>query len=150
RARGHWVSSKPPLLPTYGAGVYWVVKKLTGYTIAEHEGIVVWTVGMFTGWLSHLVFLIYFHRLLLLFLKRRLAILLTLLCGGFAYLGVAWATAINNHSVGAAFQVAGFYYAYRVRTELRPRLLHWFLAGVWLGILPAMDLPSIAFTFFVG
>lgn len=150
KARGHWVSSKPPLLPTYGAGVYWVIKKLTGYTIADHEGIVVWTVGMFTGWLSHLVFLIYFHRLLLLFLKRRLAILLTFLCAGFAYLGVAWATAINNHSVGAALQVAGFYYAYRVRTDLRPRLLHWFAAGLWLGILPAMDLPSIAFTFFVG
>lgn len=150
KARGHWVSSKPPLLPTYGAGIYWVIKKTTGYTIADHEGIVVWTVGMLTGWLSHFIFLIYFYRLSKLLLKRRLAILVALIGAGFAYLGVAYATAINNHSVGAAFQVMGFYYAFRVQHDVRPRLRHWLTAGLVLGVLPALDLPSLAFTAFAG
>ena len=35
KARGHFVSSKPPLLPTYGAGVYYLLKKVTGYNITD-------------------------------------------------------------------------------------------------------------------
>jgi hypothetical protein len=105
---------------------------------------------MFTGWLSHFIFLIYFYRLSTLLLKRRLAILVALIAAGFAYLGTAYATAINNHSVGAAFQVMGFYYAFRARTDVRPLLRHWILAGLILGLLPALDLPSLAFTALTG
>lgn len=149
RARNHWVSSKPPLLPTYGAGVYWVIKKVTGYTIAEHEGIVVWTVGMFTGWLSHLVFLIYFYKLACLLLRRQLAIIVGMAAAGFAYLGVAYATAINNHSVGGALQVAGFYYAFLARTG-RGKRGSWVASGLLLGVLPSFDLPSLALTGITG
>jgi hypothetical protein len=144
KARGHFVSSKPPLLPVYGAGVYWAVQKVTGYNIRQNEGIIVWTVGIFTGWLSHLVFLLYFYKLSCLLLRRQLAIIASLFAAGFAYLGVAWATAINNHSIGAAFCVMGFYYAYLAQSGQPRRPLHWVVAGFVLGILPAIDLPSFA------
>ncbi|HEX3595181.1 MAG TPA: hypothetical protein VHU80_08770, partial [Polyangiaceae bacterium] len=142
KARGHYVSSKPPLLPTYGAGVYYLLKKLTGYSITDNESIVVWTVGVFTGWLGHLVFLIYFYKLCKLLLVRQLAILVTVAAASFAYLGVAYATAINNHSVGAAFAVAGFYHAFKAKHELGGKL-DWVLAGLALGVLPAIDLSSL-------
>ncbi|HVW25623.1 MAG TPA: hypothetical protein VHC69_09645 [Polyangiaceae bacterium] len=149
KARGHFVSSKPPLLPTYGAGVYWLLKRVTGYNITENESIVVWTVGVFTGWLSHLVFLLYFYRLCKVLLKKQLAILVSVAAACFAYLGVAYATAINNHSVGAALAVAGFYHAFKAKHELGGKL-EWVFAGVTLGILPAIDLSSLALTGLTG
>lgn len=144
KARGHFVSSKPPLLPVYGAGVYWLLRKATGVTIGENEGIVVFVVGVFTGWLGHFVFLIYFYRLTVLLLARQLAILTTLAVACFAYLGVAYATAINNHSPGATLAVVGFYHAYRTRNG--GGVLRYLYAGFWLGILPAVDLSSAALT----
>jgi hypothetical protein len=149
KARGHFVSSKPPLLPTYGAGVYYLLKRITGYNITDNESIVVWTVGVFTGWLGHLVFLIYFYRLCRLLLVRQLAILVTVAVASFAYLGVAYATAINNHSVGAAFAVAGFYHAFKAKHGLGGTL-DWVLAGAALGVLPAIDLSSLALTGMCG
>ena len=147
KARGHFVSSKPPLLPTYGAGVYFLLKKITGYNIGDNEGIVVWTVSLFTGWLSHLVFLVYFYRLCRFLLVRQLAIIGTMAAACFAYLGVAYGTAINNHSPGAALAVVGFYYAFRARNDLSGRSAY-LLAGFWLGVLPAIDLSSAAVTAF--
>ena len=149
KARDHFVSSKPPLLPTYGAGVYWLLKRITGWNILDNESIVVWTVGVFTGWLSHLVFLLYFYKLCKLLLVRQLAILVTLGAACFAYLGVAYATAINNHSVGAAFAVAGFYHAFKAKHGLGGKL-EWVFAGLALGILPAIDLSSLALTGLIG
>jgi hypothetical protein len=145
KARDHFVSSKPPLLPTYGAGVYWLLKRVTGYTITDNESIVVWTVGVFTGWLGHLIFLIYFYRLCCLLLVRQLAVLACLMAASFASLGVAYATAINNHSPGATLAVVGFYYAYRARSGIGTAK-DWVLAGLWLGVLPAIDLSCLALT----
>ncbi|HEX4341289.1 MAG TPA: hypothetical protein VH062_35515 [Polyangiaceae bacterium] len=145
KARDHFVSSKPPLLPTYGAGIYWLLKKVTGYNITDNESIVVWTVGVFTGWLSHLVFLIYFYKLCKLLLVRQLAVLVAVAAAGFAYLGVAYGTAINNHNMGAAFAVAGFYHAFKAKHDLGGKP-DWVLSGLILGVLPAIDLSSLALT----
>lgn len=145
----HYISSKPPLLPTYGAGVYWVYQKLTGQNIGDHEGNVVRTVGFFTGLLFHGVFLVYLYRFCLLLFKRRLTILVTLAVGCFGYLGVAYATTINNHSVGAALGLVGLFHAYRAGTG-SPGYKDWVLAGFWFGIDGAVDLTSLAFLPTVG
>lgn len=146
----HYISSKPPTLPTYAAGVYWVYKQITGHTIGNHEGQVVWLVSLFTGWLAHVIFLIYLYLFCRLLLKRQLAILLTVAAGSFAYLGVAYATAINNHSIAASVGLVGLYYAFRVRNGHSQGPRHWIFAGLCFGLLPAIDLPSLSLSFFVG
>ncbi len=143
----HYISSKPPTLPTYGAGVYWAFQKVTGYKIAKHEGAVVWFVSLCTSWLAHVVFLIYLYRLSKILLQRQLAIIGTVAAGGFAYLGVAYATAINNHSTSAALVIVGFYYACRVRHDRGASLRHWILSGLCFGYAFAVDLPTGATAF---
>ncbi len=145
----HFISSKPPLLPTYGAGVYWVYQKLTGQTIAEHEGNVVRTVTFFTSLLAHAVFLVYLYRFCLLLFHRRLTILVTMAVGCFGYLGVAYATAINNHSIGAALALVGLFHAYRAG-QGSAGYKDWILSGFWLGINGAVDLTCLAFIPTVG
>lgn len=142
----NYISSKPPVLSTFGAGVYWVYQKLTGQTIARHEGAVVRTVSLFTGGLCHLLFLVFFYRLCCMLLQQKLAIAATMAAACFAYLGVGYATHINNHSTGAALAVIGIYYAYRIRQGRDVRPWHWPLCGLVLGVLPSIDLPGLAIT----
>jgi hypothetical protein len=146
----HYISSKPPALPAFGAGVYWVYQELTGKTIARHEGDVVRVVSLFTGGLCHLIFLIFFYRLCLLLIKRPLAVAVAMAGACFAYLGVGYATHINNHSTAAALGVCGLYYACRIRRDPTPRVRHWLFAGGVLGLLPAVDLSGVAITGCVG
>ena len=140
----HYISSKPPSLPTIGAGIYWVHKQLTGKTIARHEGDIVRTVSFFTGGVCHLLFLIYFYRLCRLLFRRRLAVMAAIAGASFAYLGVGYATHINELSTAGALAVCGLYYAVRIRMGRDPKPWHWPLAGLVLGLLPAIDLPGLA------
>lgn len=146
----HYMSSKPPVLSTLAAGVYYGYQKLTGEKIRTHEGNVVRVVSLFTGGLAHLVFLIFFYRLCWLLMERELAIMVSMAAASFAYLGVAYATHINNHSIAAALGVAGLYYACRIRNGHAPRAWHWPLAGLILGLLPTIDLSSLAITAAIG
>jgi hypothetical protein len=150
----HFISSKQPTLSTYGAGVYWVYQKLTGKKIARYEGDVVRTVGFFTGGLSHLLFLIFFYRLCRMLLEREVAVMVAMAAASFAYLGVGYATLINKHSPAAALGVCGLYYALRIgaprvgaSAQAEPaRMRDWWLAGLALGFMVAIDLPSLAFS----
>jgi len=144
KAGDHYISSKPPTLPTVGAAVYWVYKQLTGKSIARYEGDVVRTVSFWTGGVCHILFLIFFYRLSRLLLKRQLAVIVVMAAASFAYLGVGYATHINNHSTAAALGIVGLYFAVRIRRGTDVRAWHWLLSGLVLGILPAIDLPGMA------
>ena len=140
----HYISSKPPMLPTIGAGVYWLYENTTGRGIRKFEGEVVRTVSLFTGGLCHLLFLVCFYRLCVLLLKRDVAILMAMAGACFAYLGVAYATAINNHSTAAGLAVCGLYLACAIRHGQKKKWWHWPAAGFVLGLLPTIDLPCLA------
>jgi hypothetical protein len=142
----HFISSKPATLPTIGAGIYWVYRELTGKTIARYEGDVVRTVSFFTGGIGHILFLIYFYRLCRLLLRRKSSVMVTMAGACFAYLGVGYATHINELSTAGALGICGLYYAVRIRRERDAKSRHWPIAGLVLGLMPAIDLPAMAIT----
>jgi hypothetical protein len=146
----HFISSKPPTLPTIGAGIYWVHQQLTGKTIARHEGDIVRTVSFFTGGVCHILFLIYFYRLCRLLFRRKLAVMAAMAGASFAYLGVGYATHINELSTAGALAICGLYYAVRIRMGHDVKPWHWPLAGLVLGLLPAIDLPGLAISGAIG
>jgi len=143
---GHYISSKPPTLATIGAGIYWTYQRLTGKTIARYEGDVVRTVSFFTGGIGHIVFLIYFYRLCRLLFRRQLAVIGCMAAACFAYLGVGYATHINELSTAGALGIVGLYYAVRIRLGRDAKPWHWPLAGLALGLLPALVPTGLAIT----
>jgi hypothetical protein len=144
----HYLSSKPPLLPTYGAGVYLAYQKVTGNTIRTHERQVVWLTSLATGWLSHLIFLVFFYKTSLLLIRTQTARIVTYASAAFAYLGMGYATAINNHSTAGALAIWGLYHA--INAHRGGARAHFVYAGLILGVLPAIDLPMLAFSGTVG
>jgi hypothetical protein len=146
----HYISSKPPMLSTLAAGVYWTYRSITDKSIRKWEGDVVRLVSLATGGLCHVIFLIFFYRLCVLLLKREVAILIAMAGACFAYLGVAYATAINNHSPAAALGVCGLYFACAIRHGSEQKLWHWPVTGFVLGLLPTIDLSSLAISAVIG
>jgi hypothetical protein len=139
---GEDVSSKPPLLPTVTAGVYWVYRAVTGYDIRTDEHKVVrfcnWVMGAFL----HTLMLLYWLRFLLLISARPDAVILALATVAFGFLGAGYAIELNNHSVAACMTTVAFYYAFRLRNGFEPRWWHWTVSGALSGLLPAVDVPS--------
>jgi hypothetical protein len=145
-----YYSSKPPLLPTATAGVYWVWRAISGYDIRTDEQKVVRLTNTVMGAFLHLLLLIFWMRFLFLITSRPEVVLLGVAAMGFGYLGVGYAIELNNHSPAGTLTLIGFYYAFRLRNEIDVTRRHWVTCGLILGILPGVDLPSLATTTMLG
>jgi len=143
---GHLLSTKPPVLPTIGAGFYWSYWKLTGNSLATETPKAFTAITFFMSFIPHVIFLVFFYKLLLLIIKQPHARILTYLAIVFGYIGAIYARAINNHIVAACFLLVAFYYAFRIRNEKHSRKLDWILAGFFSGFFPTIDLPSVIFS----
>ena len=142
KLNGHFLSSKPPLLPTTTAGAYWLFRQVTGDDIRTQEYNVVLFCNFVMVGLPHLLLLVFFFRFLSMTLKKPEAIIIALAGMCFCYLGLGYAIELNNHSVAAAVAFISFYYAYRIRHSKDARTKHWILAGLLAGCLPGLDVPS--------
>lgn len=147
---GHYLSSKPPLLPTTTAGAYWVYRRITGKDIRQDERSVVTFLNLLMIGGPHLLLLIYFLRFLLLFLRRPEAIFIGVLGAAFASLEVGYAIELNNHTVAASVAFISFYYAYRIRNNIAPKPWYWLVSGGLAGLLPGLDVPSTFITLSIG
>ena len=143
-------SSKPPLLPTMGAGLYAAYKKLTGRNIVKHEHDVVLLCNLVLVLLPHLLMLFFLFRLSRLMTKSDLGPLVALGGAAFAFYGTGYAIELNNHVPAAMLATVSFYYAYRIRHEIDAKPRHWLLAGACAGLLPPIDLPSLFISTGIG
>lgn len=147
---GHYYSTKPPVLPVATAAVYWVYHNLTGKDIRQHERNVVRFCNLVMAGIPHVLLLLFMYRLGTMLLIRDEAIVAVLAATGFSFLGVAYATELNNHSLAATVVVIAFYYACRIRRELQARPRHWIIAGFCCGLLPTLDFPAVVISFGIG
>lgn len=147
---GEYYSSKPPLLPTVTAAVYWLYKLATGYDIRNHEKKVVRFCNLTLGAFLHFILMIYWLRFLLLLTRRPEVVVLAMAAMGFGFLGVGYAIELQNHTPAATLTLIGFYYAFRARNEIDADWRNWIYSGLSLGLLPGVDLPSLATTACVG
>ncbi len=139
----HYYSSKPPLLPTFTAGIYWFYKNTTGKNLKSHPKDVVRFCNRVVIGIPYVLLLIYISRLISLLVNRDEAVLATMLIACFAYTGFGYGRTLNNHIPAAAAALIGFYYACYLRRGPEVKTKHWCLSGICCGILPTLDLPSL-------
>jgi hypothetical protein len=143
--REHYYSSKPVLMPTLMAGVYWVVKQATGASLAEHP----FYVGRIVLWLCNVPPLLLMGWLLARLIDRygrgdwsRL----------FAMTAFAWGTlltpflvTLNNHLHAAVCVTVTVYCLLRLWNDGDARARHYMLAGLFAALTFANELPALAF-----
>lgn len=143
---GKLYSSKPPMLPTLGAGVYYIQKKLTGVEITKKERNVVLTVNLALAMTPHILLMLMFFQLMRVSVRDETVIIVSTFIVAFGFLAAGYATELNNHSVAAMLMTVVLYQAFRCRHDPQKTRWRFAVAGVAAGLLPTIDMPSLAFT----
>ena len=141
---GHLYSSKPPLLSTMVAGIYGTYHALTGRTMKSHEKQAVSLCIFFSVFILHLAMLIVFWLFsgrIVTDVRARLFALAGL-C--FTWIGMGYATDLNNHTVSASLALSALYFAHLAKTEKHTR--YFLLSGLCAGFLPTVDIPALFFS----
>jgi len=145
RHRDHFYSSKPPLLSTIAAGVYWVVKAVTGWNLNEHTDEAARTILFIVNVIPMLVCV----AVMVLFVERyartdfaRIVIVAAFALATFL---TTFSVTLNNHTVAALAVVLATYAGCRVVVDGSncPGLLT--MAGFFASFAAVNELPAAAF-----
>jgi hypothetical protein len=68
-----------------------------------------------------------------------------LLAFASGYLGLGYATTLNNHTLAATALTAAFYHTCRARGDPGAGIGHWAAAGFWAGLAPTLELWAALF-----
>jgi hypothetical protein len=147
RGRGgelHLYSSKPPLLATILAAEYWLVYKLTGWTLGEQP----YEVGrlmLFTVNILPLVLMYYLlARLVERFGTTDWGRVFVMAAATFGTLLTTFAVVLNNHLVAAVSATIALYAFVRIYFDGERRWWYFAIAGFAAAFTAADELPALA------
>ncbi len=146
----HFYSSKPPLLTTLVAGEYWVIHRLTGWTLGDHP----YELDRFLLLtLNVLPLLIYFLLLARLFEQYgrtdwgRLLVMAAATMGTFL---TTFAVVFNNHLTAAVTVLAAVYPAIQIWYGGRREWRYFAIAGFFAALTAADELPALSLFAMLG
>ncbi|MBI2826584.1 MAG: hypothetical protein HYX69_18075 [Planctomycetia bacterium] len=141
---GHLYSSKPPLLSTFMAGEYWLIHKLTGWTLATHP----YTIGR--------VMLVTFNVLPLVVyfvlwgcVAERIGTtdwgrIFTMACATLGTFLTTFAVSINNHLPAAVTALVALCACMRITLDGERRLRFFAVAGFFAALTASDELPALS------
>ncbi len=150
-------SSKPPLLATLLAGLYWLLQLVTGWTLAEQPFAVVRTIVFLVNGVPFLVYLILMCRLVERFGRTDWGRYFVLAGACFATLVTPFAITLNNHTIATFSVVFALYPAIKIMERTPSALARgerlngdpaWYLfslAGFFAAFTACSELPAAAF-----
>jgi hypothetical protein len=142
-------SSKPPLLSTVLAGLYWLLQLVTGWTLAGNIFEVVRTMLVLVNVVPFLVYLVLISRLAERFTSSDWAKLYMVTAACFATLVTPFLVTLNNHNI-ATYCVLFAMYA-TLLVFVRRSAWHLFLiAGLLSAFAATCELPAAAFAAGLG
>ncbi len=146
----HLYSSKPPLLATLYAGLYWVVHQVTGKTLGTHP----FEIGRFMLIVLQVVPMIGYFWLLSRMLERYgrtdWGRLFVMAAACFATFLTTYVVVLNNHLPGAISALATVYFATRIWYDGDLCKLKFFLAGLSAAFVVTCELPALSLLGLVG
>jgi hypothetical protein len=147
---GRLYSSKPPLLPTLMAGEYWVIYRLTGWTLGTHP----YEIGRFMTWTVNVLPLALAFLALGRLVERcgttdwgRIFAMATATLGTFLS---TFAVSINNHVVAAVSAVFAVAAAAPIWMDGDRRLWRFAAAGFFSTFAAANELPALSLVGLLG
>ncbi|NOX55330.1 MAG: hypothetical protein GXP27_13015 [Planctomycetes bacterium] len=142
---GHFYSSKPPLLPTIVAGLYWVIKHTTGMNLLDHTEAVTRSILLLINWLPMMVALVLLVRLIERYVVDDWARLYLTAAAAFGTLLTPFLITFNNHTVAATSLVFALYPAVGILCEGQRRGRDFALVGFWAAFVCCNELPAALF-----
>ncbi len=146
----HAYSSKPTLYPTMVAGIYKVIKALTGMEITQQPLWVPRIILMITNVLPWGIFLFFLAKLIDRVPVRDWSRYFVLAVAGFGTFLTTFSVTLNNHLPAAISVMIASYFLCRILWNQRNDWLCFFLCGLFAAFAAANELPALAFLTVVG
>jgi hypothetical protein len=147
-------SSKPPLLPTLVAGLYWLLKLLLGWSITADAWEVVKTILLLINWLPLLFYLLLLARLVERWGATNWGRIFVMTAACFGTLVTPFLTTFNNHTIATFAAVFALYPTVRIWEAVgdgKTAPAHLFLlSGFFAAFTACSELPALAFAVALG
>lgn len=146
-------SSKPPLLATLVAGIYWLLQQLTGWTMANNIWAVVKTILLLINVVPFVIYLVLLALLAERFARSDWARVYLVAAGCFATLVTPFLVTFNNHTIGTFSVMFALFPALQILCggpagEQPAEAATWrdfALAGFFASFAATCELPALAF-----
>ncbi len=146
----HFYSSKPPLLATLLAGEYWLIHRISGWTLGEQP----YEVGRLMLLMVNVLPLVLMYSLLAKLVERfgttdwgRIFVMAVATLGTLL---TTFAVVLNNHVVAAVSAAIALYALVRIYCDGERQLRYFALAGLAAAFTAADELPALAFLAAIG
>ena len=139
---GHLYSSKPPLLSTLIAGVYWVVCQLRGATLGSDPYFVGRTMLVLVNLVPLLIYFVLLGRLVERLGTTDWGRLFVMAAAVFGTFLTTFVVSANNHLPAAVFALAALYAAVPTWFDDRPSWAALAVAGFCGALMVASELPA--------
>ncbi len=141
---GRLYSSKPPLLPTLMAGVYWPIYRFSGATLGTHPYEIGRTMLVLFNLVPLVIYLLLLARLIERFGATDWGRMFVMAAAAFGTFLTTFAVTINNHVPAAVCATAAVYAAVRVWFDDERRLRYYVLSGLFGTLAAVNEFPAVA------
>lgn len=139
---GHFYSTKPPMLSTAVAGVYWCLKTVFGFDLLKETQSTTQWILMLVNWLPMSIAFLVMARIVARSTASPEARLLTLATFCFATLATGYSVTLNNHSIAAVFAVFALAPTLRILSDGSDRRRDFVASGFWAALVCCHELPA--------
>lgn len=148
--RLEFYSSKPPLLPTIVAGGYWLLKKMTGWTLKDHPFTVVRLLLVLINIIPFGLYLLILSSLMDRYGRSDWGRLFLMTTAAFGTLVTPFEVTFNNHSIAVITTLVALAVALPVLNEVSNCNWRYFFAGLLSGFTATCELPALALVGILG
>ena len=141
---GHLYSSKPPLFPTLMAGEYWLIVKLTGWTLATHPFAIGRIILVTFNLIPLVVYFVLWGRMADRLGTTDWGRIFTMACATLGTFLSTFAVVINNHLPAAVTALATIYLAMRITIDGERRWWYFGLCGFLSALTVTSELPALS------
>ncbi|HUE17135.1 MAG TPA: hypothetical protein VMR25_23355 [Planctomycetaceae bacterium] len=145
RHQGHYYSSKPPLFPAMVAGVYWLVRAVTGWTLFDQTDETARTILLIVNVIPLLVGVFVMIRLAERYARTDFTRIFLVATFALATFLTTFSVTLNNHTVAALAILFSTYAACRILADGSTCPRHFVIAGFFAAFAAVNELPAASF-----
>ncbi|HXY37922.1 MAG TPA: hypothetical protein VEI07_27085, partial [Planctomycetaceae bacterium] len=146
RQGGHYYSSKPPVLSTIVAGVYWGVRAVTSWNLNTQSEETMRLILFLVNVIPMLAGLVVTMRLVDRYAAGDFSRLFVVGAFAFSTFLTTFCVTLNNHTVAALAVLFALYPSCRILADGSLRPLHFACAGFFASFAAVNELPAAAFS----
>ena len=145
RHNKHFYSTKPALLPTLVAGVYWCVRQITPFDLVRDTALVTRTILLLVNLLPLTIALIVTARIAERYAQTDVARFFVVAAASVATFLTTFLPTLNNHLPAAISVTLAIYPAMRILVDDSRRPIHFLACGFFAAFACTNELPAALF-----